>query len=111
MRLTPSADTLLQVVVTRAPDGTYVGYLDGVQQFTFVDTEASGQFTAMAARTLHFLRDDNDTGNSEEAAVLLHRVRLFDRVLTPAEVTALESNRRPEASFAVAASKSCPDLS
>ncbi|MCI1728292.1 MAG: LamG domain-containing protein [Chiayiivirga sp.] len=94
------ADTLLQVVVTRAPDGTYVGYLDGVQQFTFVDTEASGQFTAIAAaRTLHFLRDDNDTGNSEEAAGVLHRVRLFDRVLTPAEVTALESNRRPESIF------------
>lgn len=93
-------NALRQLVVTRASDGTYIGYLDGLQQFTFVDVEGSGQLTAIAAaRTLHFLRDDNSTGNSEEAAGVLHRVRLFDRALTPAEVTALEGNRRPESIF------------
>ncbi|MCK7592911.1 LamG domain-containing protein [Pseudomarimonas salicorniae] len=84
---------LRQVVVTRAANGTYTGYLDGFQQFSFDDSTA-GQGTPISAqRLLHFLRDDDITGNSEESNAVIHRIRLFDSALSAAQVAALEANR------------------
>lgn len=85
-----TADTFHHVVVTRASDGSYTGYLDGRQQFRFADA-SNDQLTAIAAdRVLHFLRDDNTTSNGEESAAQLLRIRLYDSVLSPADVAAID---------------------
>jgi hypothetical protein len=85
--------TLRQVVVTRAQGGAYTGYLNGVQQFSFTDADNLELTRISAERILHFLRDDNMTGNSEESDAVVHRIRLFDRTLAGPEVLLLEPNR------------------
>jgi hypothetical protein len=83
-----SADTYHQVVVTRDGAGNYVGYIDGVQQLSFTDT--SGYAEISPANRLVFFRDDNSTGDSENTAGTVVRIRLFDNALTPGEVAALD---------------------
>lgn len=86
-------DALRQLVATRAADGSYVLYVDGVQQFSFADPDNNQQSEITAKRVLHFLRDDNGTGNGEDSDAVVHRIRLFDRPLSAAEAAALEADR------------------
>jgi hypothetical protein len=83
-----SAGTYYQVVVTRDAAGNYVGYVDGVQQLSFTDT--SGYAVISPANRLVFFRDDLSTGDGENTAGTVVRIRLFDNALTPAEVAALD---------------------
>jgi hypothetical protein len=76
------AATYVQVVLTRDGSGTMVGYADGAQQFTFVDTSNDG---VIVGDTLRFFKDDID----EESAGAVARIALFDTALTAAEVAAL----------------------
>jgi hypothetical protein len=80
------------VVVTRAADGTCVGYIDGDERFRFQDTE--GQALIPADGLLHFLRDDEVTANGENSDGAIARLRLFDTALGPADVAALGSGER-----------------
>jgi hypothetical protein len=82
-----TANSYRQVVLTR--DGvtvTIVGYVDGVQQFNFIDGGGDGIIDA--ANTLRFFIDDAAVPG-EDSAGAVARIRVFDNVLTPAEVAAL----------------------
>ncbi len=92
-----NADTYYQVVLSRSADGTTTGYIDGVQQLTLDDTAANGVISS--ARLLTFFRDDNATGNSENAAGMVLRIRVFDQALDAGEVAELENNRASEFTF------------
>jgi len=99
-----TANSYRQVVLTRdGVTGTIVGYVDGVQQFNFVDGAGDGIIDA--ANTLRFFIDDTAVGG-ESSAGAVARIRVFDNVLTPAEVAAL--NR---AAVSVGAAPTIPTLS
>lgn len=80
------------VVVTRSPAGEYVGYIDGVERFRFVDE--AGETLIPASGDLYFFRDDLETSDSEHSQGAVARIRLFDTALTPAEVAALGGSAR-----------------
>jgi hypothetical protein len=80
-----AANSYVQVVITRGPDGTVVGYLDGVRQFVFTDTQ--GLAVVSASNVVRFFRDDS---NTEHSAGGVARIRLFDRPLGADEVAALD---------------------
>jgi hypothetical protein len=83
-----TANSYRQVVLTRdSVTGTVVGYVDGAQQFSFVD--AAGDGIISAANTLRFFIDDAVV-TGEESAGAVARIRIFDNVLTPAAVAALD---------------------
>lgn len=79
-------DVFHQLVLTRAADGTMVGYVDGVQKFTLIDSDAAG---VVLDGQLAFLRDDAVT-SGEEGPGVVARLRIFNHVLTPAEVQRLQ---------------------
>lgn len=79
-----------QVVLTRSMDGEMVGYVDGVEQFRYVDTPANG---AVLGGRFVFLRDDLVTEGEDPTGVIA-RLRVFDHVLTPDEVRALRQDPR-----------------
>jgi hypothetical protein len=81
-------DTYRQIVLTRAGgSGTVVGYVDGVQQFSFVDSGGDGVISA--ANTLRFFIDDNQSGG-DAAEGEVARIRIYNNALSPAEVAALD---------------------
>ncbi len=77
-----------QVAVTRDAVDSYVGYVDGAQQFSFTDTSDYAVITG--ANRLVFFRDDLDTGDGENTAGTVVRIRIYDNALSPAEVAALD---------------------
>jgi uncharacterized delta-60 repeat protein/uncharacterized repeat protein (TIGR01451 family) len=80
-----TANTYVQVALTRDSAGTMVGYVNGVQQFSVSD--AANQFGVISsANSLRFFRDDG----AEHSAGRVTRIRLFDAALTAAEVANLE---------------------
>lgn len=84
-----TANSYRQVAMTRdAITGTIVGYVDGAQQFSFVD--AAGDGIISAANTLRFFIDDTVVPG-EESAGAVARIRIWDNVLTPAAIAALGS--------------------
>ena len=83
-----TAGSYRQVVLTRdSVTGTIVGYVDGVQQFSFVDGAGDGIISA--ANTLRFFVDDAVV-TGEDSAGAVARIRIFDTVLTPSAVGALD---------------------
>jgi len=76
------ADEWVTVVVTRAANDVVRGYVDGVQQFSFVDD----QNRAAIQRFLRFFKDDP---NDEESSGAVARIRIWDGPLTPAQVAGL----------------------
>jgi len=99
-----TANSYRQVVLTRdGVTGTIVGYVDGVQQINFID--GGGEGIISAANTLRFFIDDTAVGG-EASAGAVARIRVFDNVLTPAEVAALDRAAGP-----VGAAATIPTLS
>ena len=78
-------DTYQQIALTRSAGGTLVGYVDGVQQFSVADPGGAG--VVSAAKTLTFLKDDNGEA-AEDGEVA--RIRIYDNVLSPSEIAALD---------------------
>lgn len=91
-----TANTPLQVVVTRAADRAYRGYINGIEQFNFMDTVAEA---IIYPGQLMFFRDDSDTGNSENSAGTVYRIRIYDHALSAQEVADLETDRLTPAVF------------
>ena len=79
-----AAGTYVQVVLTRDALKNVVGYLNGIQEFSFADTGDDALIDA--ANTLRFFKDDG--GESSAGAVA--RIRLYDGALTANEVAALD---------------------
>lgn len=84
-------DVYFNIVLTRALDGTTVGYVDGDERFRFTDTD--GQALIPADGLLYFVIDDEVT-HGENSAGALARLRVFDTALTAAEVAALGGSTR-----------------
>ena len=75
------------MVLTRAADGTVRGFVDGVQQWQFTDTNGFG---VISDNRLIFFRDNiSGGGTGEHSAGAVARVRLFDRPLTQTEINNL----------------------
>jgi YD repeat-containing protein len=79
-----SANTYVQVVLTRDSSGTVTGYVDGVQQFQFSDSSSYGVIDSN--NTLRFFKDD---GSSEASAGSVARIRIYNGALTATQVAAL----------------------
>ncbi len=77
-------NTWAQVVITRAADGTVTGYHDGGFRLSFKD-EANVMLPEVAD-TLRFFKDNG----AEESAGAVARIRLYNTVLTAAEVAGLD---------------------
>lgn len=83
--VTIGSNTFMQVVVTRdGSSGNVVGYVDGVQQFSFIDAANNG--VPDTNDTLHLFRDDG----SEGSPGMIARFRIFDKALTASEVAGLD---------------------
>jgi hypothetical protein len=79
------ASNYVQVVLTCDASSNVVGYVNGVQQFSFVDT----QNYATLAGSPEMLRFFKDNGG-EDAPGTIARIRLYDKVMPPAQVAALD---------------------
>jgi hypothetical protein len=88
--LTP--DIYYTIAVTRAANGEYVGYIDGVERFRFLD--AAGESRVPPSGLLHLFRDDAVTEDRENSQGAVARLRVFDTALTPLEVMALSDSLR-----------------
>ena len=82
------AATYVQVVLTRDGSGNVVGYVNGAQQFAFLDSSNDGVIDA--SNTLRFFVDDTTTDGLEASAGAVARIRIFDTALSAAEVAALD---------------------
>lgn len=86
-----AANTYVQVALTRDSSGTVVGYVNGVQQFSFADT--GNDAVIDSNNTLRFFRD-NESGTGccpdEESGGSVARIRLYDSALKASQVAALD---------------------
>ena len=75
----------VQAVITRDASSNVVAYLNGIQQFSFVD---SGNLATLAGspEMLRFFKDN--TG--EDSAGAIARIRLYDKVMPPNQVANLD---------------------
>lgn len=80
------ASNWVQVVLTRDAAKTVVGYVNGVQQFTFTDSADNAVISG--ANALRFFKDDNSS--SEEGPGEVARIRLYAAPMTPAQVALLD---------------------
>ena len=78
------AGQFAQFVMTRAADGTVRGYVDGVLQAEFLDTDGSAGPGANGV--LRFFRDNATEASAGQVA----RIRVYDVALTDAQVAALD---------------------
>ncbi len=76
--------TFYWLTVTRAPSGEVVGYVDGVEDFRFDDSD--GNSAISADQRLVFFVDDDETNGEETFAGRVTRIRLFDTVLSSPQV-------------------------
>jgi uncharacterized repeat protein (TIGR01451 family) len=81
-----AANTYVQVALTRDASRNVAGYVDGVLQFSFVDS--ADRATIDARNTLRFFRDDTVT-MVEQAGGVVARIRLYDDALSAAEIASL----------------------
>ncbi len=99
---TIAANTYAQVVLTRDSAGNVAGYVNGVQQFSFVDN--SGSAVIDSTNTLRFFRDNTaDTPVGEASAGQVARIRLYNAALSSSEVAALDRLPNPQSG--------CPSVS
>ncbi|HSU52983.1 MAG TPA: LamG-like jellyroll fold domain-containing protein, partial [Candidatus Dormibacteraeota bacterium] len=80
-----AASNYVQVVLTRDASSNVVCYLNGVQQVSFLDT---GNYTTVdgVPQMLRFFKDNS----SEDAGGAVARIRLYDKVMPPAQVASLD---------------------
>ena len=76
-------DEWVNVVLTRSQGGRLRGYVDGVLEF---DTTAPAEAKIGSANILRFFRDNSDRQESSGAVA---RIRLYNAIMTPAQIAAL----------------------
>src|SRR5262249_44560791 len=79
------ASNYVQVVITRDASSNVVAYLNGSQQFSFVHN-ANYATLAGSPQLLRFFKDDS----GEDASGTIARIRLYDKVMPPAQIAALD---------------------
>ena len=82
-----------QIAVTRAGNGAVLGYVDATPALGPQDDSTTGA-AGLTTDTLRFFKDDDAIG-AEESAGAVARIRVYDGVLTPAEVAALAGGELP----------------
>jgi hypothetical protein len=88
-----TANTAFDLVLTRNSSSKVVnGYVNGVQQFTFVDSSGAAVFSTSNA---WFLRDDNTTSDHEASPGVLTRLRIYNGPLSTAQVLSLHNGGTP----------------
>ena len=80
-----AASNYVQVVLTRDASSNVVGYVNGVQQLNFVDTQNYATL-AGSPEMLRFFKDEA----GEDAPGTIARIRLYDKVMPPAQVATLD---------------------
>ncbi len=90
--LQPNVDA--RVVLTRDAAGNVVGYVNGVQQFSFLDTTGAATFTAVNNIMWFFQDDFAFSGEASSGSV--DYIRIYGRALTPNEVANLTNPVIPE---------------
>jgi Concanavalin A-like lectin/glucanases superfamily/PEP-CTERM motif len=88
------AGSLARVTLTRDATDRVVGYVNGIEQFSFKDGSGLASFSdpQQLGRMFH---DDNATGGRESSSGFVDYVRIYDVALSAAEVGAL-TNPVPE---------------
>src|SRR5262249_4333756 len=80
---------LARVVLTRDnASGALVGYVNGSQQFSFMDSSNLGVFDA-ANNIMRFFQDDSFTGGIEASPGFVDRIAIYDNALSGGQVAAL----------------------
>jgi uncharacterized protein YmfQ (DUF2313 family) len=82
---TIAASNYVQVVLTRDASSNVVGYVNGVQQFSFVDTQNYATL-AGSPEMLRFFKDDS----TEDASGAIARIRLYNQVMSSNQVAVLD---------------------
>jgi Ca2+-binding RTX toxin-like protein len=90
---TVDVNEFVQVVLTRDASGLVVGYVDGMRQLRFRDTQ--GFAVIDDEDTLRFFKDDRVTNGNEYSGGAVSRIRLYDGPLTADEVAALACSEIP----------------
>ena len=81
--------TFFEVVLTRdSSNALMTAYFDGTPVFSFSDSSSFGVISA--ANLLNIFQDDAATGGNESSSGSVAGLRIFDNVLTDAEVAALD---------------------
>jgi len=81
--------TFFEVVLTRdSSTALMTAYLDGTPVFSFSDSSSLGVISA--ANLLNIFQDDATTGGGESSSGSVAGLRIFNNVLTDAEVAALD---------------------
>ena len=87
-----TSGTQADVIVTRdSATNSLVGYLNGVQQFTYADTSNYGVFSS-PNNIAEFFHDDTHTGGREASAGSVDFIRVFNGALTSTEAATLYAN-------------------
>ena len=86
---TVGSGTFFEVVLTRdSSNALMTAYFDGTSVFSFSDSSSLGVISA--ANLLNIFQDDATTSGGESSSGSVAGLRIFDNVLTDAEVAALD---------------------
>jgi len=81
--------TFFEAVLTRdSSTALMTAYFDGTPVFSFTDSSSLGDISA--ANLLNIFQDDATSGGNESSSGSVAGIRIFDNVLTDAEVAALD---------------------
>ncbi|MEO8856399.1 MAG: LamG-like jellyroll fold domain-containing protein [Burkholderiaceae bacterium] len=77
----------VRVTASRDATGTFSGYVNGVLQFSFVDSTNLASFSTVGNRAI-FFQDDNAVGG-EASAGSVDYIAIYDHALSAAEISTL----------------------
>ena len=84
----------MNLILTRELDTrTVVGYVGGVQKFTFTDAAQLAVFDSPGGNLAHFFKDDVTTFGTEASTAVVDFIRVYDGVLTTVEAACLSSTK------------------
>lgn len=82
-----SSGTMVDVLLTRDSSNNVTGYVNGVQQFTFIDSSNYGVFSG-TNNVANFFTDDTVSSGSEASAGYADFIRTYTTALTPTQAAA-----------------------
>ncbi len=89
-----SGGDLVKLILTRELDsGSVTGYVNGVQNFTFIDAAQRAVFDSAGNHSAHFFMDDVTTLGAEASSGVVDLIRVYDGALTTVEAACLSSTK------------------
>ena len=83
--VTIAPSNYVQVAITHDASSNTVAYVNGVQQFSFVDSSLYGTLSG-SPQVLRFFKDNT----TEDGSGTIARIRLYDKVMPPFQVAGLD---------------------